>query len=204
MLESNAKTADENGFTLVELMVTLAVLAIIATLAVPSMTSSFDKQRVIEAAEDLYNNIQQARSESITRFVPTYINFSDGNATAGWQSGTSWQYGISQTPGCDPTITVNTNASACYLIIDNGDGVTNAAADHVLFRYTNSNYSDVTITSVTDMSITFLPQRGTADASTITLKSADGRQMQVVVSALGQVSICSPDGAARVGGYKVC
>jgi type II secretion system protein H len=204
MLESSAKAADENGFTLVELMVTLAVMAILATLAVPSMTSFFDKQRVVEAAEDLYSNIQQARSESIARFIPTYLNFSDGNATAGWQSGASWQYGIGQTPGCDTTITANTDASACYLIIDNGDGATNAADDHVLFRYSNSNYSDVAITSVTDMSITFSPQRGTADASTITLESADGRQMQVVVSALGQVSICSPDGAAHVGGYKAC
>jgi len=194
----------ENGFTLVELMVTLAVMAILATLAIPSMSSFFDKRRVIAAAEDLYSNLQQARSDSITRFTPVYLSLSDGNATAGWQSGSTWQYGISQAAGCDPTITNNISANACYLIIDNGDGATNAADDYVLQRYTNNDYSDVTVTAVSDMEIAFAPQRGTADPATITLQSANGLQMQLVVSALGQISLCSPAGANHVGGYKDC
>lgn len=195
---------NEHGFTLVELMVTLAVLAILATVAVPAMTSFFDRQRLIEATEDLYANLQLARSEAIARFIPTYLSFTDGNGTAGWQSSSAWQYGIGQTAGCDPAITDNSDADACYLIIDDGDGATNAADDHVLFRFSSSDHPGVTITAVTDTEISFQPQRGTADPTTITLESADGPRMQVAVSALGQVSICSPGGATHVGGYKEC
>ncbi|WP_455367019.1 GspH/FimT family pseudopilin [Kaarinaea lacus] len=194
------------GFTLVELTIALAVLAIIATLAVPAMTSFFDKRRVIEAAEDLYANVQLARTEAIARSRPVYIRFNS--------SGSSWQYGISQIEDCnlaktDPT---EANASACVLVVDDGDGniddgtATIDSADVVLHRYTNNHYTDVSMTLTAmpnvENQIEFQPNRGTAANATITLQSDGGKQMRVIVGLLGQVRLCSPAGVGHVGGYS--
>ena len=71
----------QKGFTLLELMITIAVLAIAAAFAVPSMTRAVEKRNTISAAEAIYNQIQLARSESIARSQPVYMNVVAGT---GW------------------------------------------------------------------------------------------------------------------------
>jgi len=55
------------GFTLVELMVTLAVLAILATLAIPSFQEVIRSSRLSTAANDLSSAMALARSEAVRR-----------------------------------------------------------------------------------------------------------------------------------------
>ena len=57
--------AKTQGFTLIELMVVLALVAIIATFAVPSFQSAMARQKVNIAASDLLVSATQARSEAI-------------------------------------------------------------------------------------------------------------------------------------------
>jgi prepilin-type N-terminal cleavage/methylation domain-containing protein len=194
-----------HGFTLVEIVVTLAIIGIIATLAVPSFSNYFDKRRVIEAAEDLYSNLQLARSEAITRSSSIYTRF---NTT-----GADWQYGISQNDLCnlaktDPT---EANANACVLVVDDGNGTidtgdaTTDSADLILHRFTDDDYTDISMTLNTipaNNQIDFDPVRGTAANATITLQSSGGFQMRLKVSVLGQIRVCSPAGTTHVNGYS--
>lgn len=53
------------GFTLIELMVTIAVLAIIATLAAPSMTSMIRKNRLHNDAREIVELATMARSNAV-------------------------------------------------------------------------------------------------------------------------------------------
>lgn len=76
-----------NGFTLVELMVTIAVLAIIATIAVPSFTSTLVATRIRSAASALQGQLMFARSEAIKRNADVTLTWSSGSA--GWSSTTS-------------------------------------------------------------------------------------------------------------------
>lgn len=55
------------GFTMVELMVALALAAILAFLAVPAFSHLFARVRVQGAANELSTDIQYARSESVRR-----------------------------------------------------------------------------------------------------------------------------------------
>lgn len=76
----------ENGFTLVELMITVAVAAILATVAVPSMTNFIKKQRLKNAAEFVYGKLQFARTEAIKQSKVIFVRFSNG-ANGGWSFG---------------------------------------------------------------------------------------------------------------------
>lgn len=55
------------GFTAIELMVTIAVLAILVAVAAPSFTPIMERWRLRSAAEDLQSTLHFARSEAIKR-----------------------------------------------------------------------------------------------------------------------------------------
>lgn len=64
-----ARHAKEAGFTLAELLVTVLVISILATLAVPSFREFMANQRVKTASFDIMAMLALARSEAIKRNV---------------------------------------------------------------------------------------------------------------------------------------
>ena len=59
--------ASSSGFTLIELMVTIAVLAIIASIATPSISNQLANQRVKSTTATLVNALKEAKAESLIR-----------------------------------------------------------------------------------------------------------------------------------------
>ncbi|QID17194.1 prepilin-type N-terminal cleavage/methylation domain-containing protein [Nitrogeniibacter mangrovi] len=72
------------GFTLIELMVTLAVAAILAAIAAPSFTRMIEDNRITTQANDLLTGIASARSEAIKRGVSVTITPKTNDYTNGW------------------------------------------------------------------------------------------------------------------------
>lgn len=65
---------NERGFTLVELMITVALLAIVATIAVPNFTQFIRNNQVQAKAEELMVFLQYARGEAVTQRRSYQVN----------------------------------------------------------------------------------------------------------------------------------
>jgi type IV fimbrial biogenesis protein FimT len=63
------------GFTLIELMIVLAVLVIIITLAAPSFNDALERRRLAGAGDEIFNAVNYARSEAIMRNTDVLIRF---------------------------------------------------------------------------------------------------------------------------------
>lgn len=80
----------DGGFTLVELMTTLAVAAIIVTMAVPAFTEMVKNNRLTAEANQLVTALNLARSEAVNRRATISVNASDASdETNEWGKGWS-------------------------------------------------------------------------------------------------------------------
>lgn len=78
------------GYTLVELMVTLMVIAILTAIGIPSYVKFVANQKVKAVSSDLYLMLLQARSEAVKRNLPvTVAPVSGSDWTSGWTFSTS-------------------------------------------------------------------------------------------------------------------
>lgn len=78
------------GFTLIELMTAVAILAIVTTIAVPGLATFVARQRLQAVSSELTAALALARSEAIQRGLPVLVIPADGSLTVnpyslGWQ-----------------------------------------------------------------------------------------------------------------------
>jgi len=128
----------QQGFTIIELMITVAMLGIILGLAVPSMRAYILNQRVRSVAFDLAASMLQARSEASKRNENVTISMAPG----GWQNG--WNITLAdgsvvarRDPFSDIAITTTYN-NVVYQ--DNGRIVGAGAPPLFTVTTTDSNY----------------------------------------------------------------
>ncbi len=79
------------GINLIELLIVLAIVAVLAKVAVPSFIDFLRVSQVTGATQTLYYTLQYARSEAIKRNATVYVVF---------QSGSSWCYGVNAGATC--------------------------------------------------------------------------------------------------------
>lgn len=85
MPDTIKKTNREQGLTLIEIMVVIAIIAIAAAIAVPSYNDTVDRQRLTQALETTLSDIRWAKSEAIKRSDDVTVTFT---------TGANWSYTI--------------------------------------------------------------------------------------------------------------
>lgn len=90
------------GFTLIELIITMAIAVVLLSIAVPSFTTMLRNNRVTTLANEFITTINLARSEAIRRGTTITVSSTSGN--------TAWQNGWSMTPAASSTVLRQTAA----------------------------------------------------------------------------------------------
>ncbi len=89
----NKKSMGRDGFTLVELIVTLSIVAILAMIAVPSMQQTIRQNRLTAYASTIVTAFNIARSEAIRRGGSVSLCSSDDLASCRTSNITDWSEG---------------------------------------------------------------------------------------------------------------
>lgn len=123
------------GFTLIELMVTIAVLAIIVSIAAPNISMQLANQRVKSTTSTLANALKEAKAESVIRRQSLTIKYDDSAKEIKIENTdttpvliASYKYNAKSSIKTAPTtITFSpnkvVNAAATYIICDSNTAV---------------------------------------------------------------------------------
>jgi len=98
------------GFTLIEMMVTLAVAVILMSIAAPAMQDMIASQRVRAATSELLTNMSYARTDAVSNRRRVAIMRLDSAAGAPWGKGWRVVACLPSCAGCDDPTTAD---SAC-------------------------------------------------------------------------------------------
>lgn len=128
----------QRGFTLVELMVTVALVAIAMTLAVPSFRSLIANNRMAVQVNTLMADLNLARSAAVTRRQPVSLCPDDTGTTGlDCSGGTDWHTG--------------------YLVFADPDGDGDLASDADVIRVSQGSGDSLTTITGEESSVRYLP-----------------------------------------------
>lgn len=177
-----------SGFSLIELMIGLAVLGILIMVGLPNLTTWIQNTHIRTAAEGMQAGLQFARSEALRRngSVGFYLVNSLTSSCALSTSGTNYVVSIGSPAGsCN---TAPSDAGPILQVRAGTEGSTNAAiaaAGGSSFTF-NGLGRGVGAGNLTQIDITN-PTGGTCQAGGGTM-----RCLRVTVSTGGQIKMCDP------------
>jgi type IV fimbrial biogenesis protein FimT len=138
MLKRYQKTKP-SGFTLVELMITVAVIAILMNIALPSFQNMMRSARIRAAAEAVTNGLQKARGEAIARNKNVeFVLSADTSWTVQLPGGTVIETRPASEGSADVTRTVIPAGSSKVTFNNLGRVTANADASASLSKITTS------------------------------------------------------------------
>ena len=188
MLKRSSAPHRLRGFTLIELVVTIALLAILIGLAVPAFGEWIRNTRVRTASDALQNGLRTAQSEALRRNRQVVFFLTNAQPAAGINAaanGRNWS--LQTVARFDDTEAEFIQGGA---LADMASGVTITGPTALCFNsngrlVTNASDSGPTGTGVTNATC------DAADAN-FNLDLTDARALSVRVTLGGQVRMCDP------------
>jgi type IV fimbrial biogenesis protein FimT len=175
-MESDARMNSRSsftGFTIIELMVSIAIVAILVGIGVPSFQTAIQNARLSASISDLQAAMLNARSEAMKRNSPVVVAPIDG---ASWTSG--WRTVVTPTVGATEELQLRPQL-AIVISVDSSTGTGFSTGSGTGIRYDGQGFAR-------DAS-------GAFSASCLTLKVPTGRRTSLVVGASGRPRACNPD-----------
>jgi prepilin-type N-terminal cleavage/methylation domain-containing protein len=166
------------GFTVVELLVTVSIVAVLLGLAVPSFRDLFERQRLETVADTIISDLRAARAEAISRGPEDSLMVEFTTASG------SWSYTV-------------TDAGGTVFLQRTSDDLYGAS---VVMTVANTAFGDTDLDGKRDFSLDALRGLALDGAGAITLTSSSGYDISVVRNLLGKVDMCSDS----MNGYPTC
>ena len=199
ILNSGARSLDyshritmQSGFTLVEVMLTVVMIALTLALAIPSFKDQVDKRHLTNATEQIVSfvNTTQGIASRTNQVITVSYSRTDANE---WCVGAT----VGDTP-CDCTETESDAADFC-------------AIDGQKYVLDNTHTGNLELMNAIngDGAYAFDPIRGIFtdmnDALEMKLRSRDDDfRLNVQVNSVGRVTTCSDSASHAVPGYHIC
>lgn len=197
------------GLTLVELMVTLAIVAMLVMAAVPSFTLAFANSRIRSTGEAVLTGLQLAKSEAVGRNARVRFQLTTSlDATcAPSVNGANWVVNL------DPNANVDEVTGLCDRAPDD------QVAPFILqSRPAAAGSGASTQVAATQASLVFnglgrlaeIPAGNVVieitnpNGGTCTANGGEVSCLRIVVSTLGQARMCNPDPALPAGDPRRC
>jgi prepilin-type N-terminal cleavage/methylation domain-containing protein len=160
------------GYTLVELIVVVSIIAILVTLASPQMGEITDTKIVAEAAEDFANTLKLARGEAVRTGAAVNVAMRPLDATGTWEVGAG--------PNC-----VDGDAKNCSLRRTVGE-----------FKPGALRLGNVSLEKAFAKMVQFTPAHGfPSESGFVVWRSPQGVPRAVRLTSVGSVILC-PTGMA--------
>lgn len=169
------------GFTLLECVVSLAVLAVTLGTAVPSIQQASERRQLEGASAQLATDIRQARSAAVSLATPVRMSFHQSSA------GSCYVLHTGRAADCQCV-------AGAPAVCSNGAQVINAVAF--------AASSGLTVAS-NSASMLFDPDRGTVTpTASINVQLRQGPTIRQVVNIMGRARTCTP--SPDLPSYKAC
>lgn len=188
------------GFTLVELMIGLAIFSILLSMAAPSFSTWIQNSQIRTAAESIQNGLQEARAEAVRRNTAVrfqLVSSLDGSCAVSG-SGQNWVVNMTSDAAPDGHCgDANSDSTSPYILKkspagQSGANVTiNAGQAVVAFNGLGRLTSTLNPTTTPGSSTIDITSPTTACVSAT--GSGTARCLRIVISPAGLIRMCDPN-----------